>query len=334
MLRIPAAGDRTPPLLAPLKIPKPEELLADAAPKSDNRRRKKKSRHGESHAWDSSSGKTRHSRRDDRRQMYWMFAGGFTLFALIVAGVLMILHGGEKSRARTAPAPLAHSPVSADAEIQPTSDQAFLAVAEPMARKFLEATKIEDLLPLVNNPKLAEERMRRFYPDGKITSVGMSSFNTMADVTRGGHVFSVIVRTRDFEEKKLSFHENPEGFRVDWESWVGWSEMTWDDFRASKPAQPKLFRVNLSPVDYYNVAFTDDKKWMSYRLESPDGRQSVYGYAEVGSVLNSKLRQPADSKAVGMILALRFPENAASDNQVLIDRIIAEGWVLEKEETQ
>ena len=51
-------------------------------------------------------------------------------------------------------------------------------------------------------------------------------------------------------------------------------------------------------------------------------------------MLNSKLRPPPESKTVGMILALRFPENAASNNQVLIDRIITEGWVLEKEEPQ
>ena len=33
-----------------------------------------------------------------------------------------------------------------------------------------------------------------------------------------------------------------------------------------------------------------------------------------------------------MMLALKFPENATSHNQVIIEKFIAEGWVLETEE--
>jgi hypothetical protein len=161
----------------------------------------------------------------------------------------------------------------------------------------------------------------------------MSGFNTQSEVTRKGPIFSVNVRTRDYEEKTITFSETPEGVRIDWESWVGWSEMPWGAYLEAKPKEATVFRVNLSAVEYYNVAFTDDTKWKSYRLESPDGKHAIYGYAEVGSVLNAKLRPPPDIKSVGMILAVRFPENAASGNQVIIEKCIAEGWVLENEDS-
>lgn len=317
----------------PLKSSKPEEPATDAEHHHEGKRRRKKSRRGENHTWDSESGKTRRSFREDKRQMFWMLVGGATLLALILAGVLMTQLGGDKPVPAVRPPSVAKPNVGKPA-IHEISDADFLAAAEPMAKKFLEASGIADLLPLVRNPKLAEPRIRSHYPDGKIPALGMSSFNTASEVVRSGSVFSVVVRTRDFEEKALFFHETPEGFKIDWEAWAGWSEMPWPEFLASKPKQSKTFRVNLSVVDYYNVAFADDKKWTSYRLESPDGKHVVYGYAESDSMLNSKLRPPPDSKTVGMILALRFPENAASNNQVLIDHIVAEGWVLEKDESQ
>ncbi len=321
-------------MVVPLKTSQPEEVLAGVVPLSDNKRRKKKSRHSESHAWDSTSGKMRRSGRDEKRQMFWMLVGGATLFALIVAGVFMAQLGGDK------PAPPVSAPPAADSKANPAdspaaqkSDAALLAEAEPLTKKFLEATRIEDLLPLVRNPKLAEGRMRRQYPDGKLTAPGMSGFNTQSEVARKGPIFSVNVRTRDYEEKTITFAETPEGVRIDWESWVGWSEMPWGAFLDAKPKEATVFRVNLSAVEYYNVAFTDDTKWKSYRLESPDGKHAIYGYAEVGSVLNAKLRPPPDIKSVGMILAVRFPENAASGNQVIIEKCIAEGWVLENEDS-
>ena len=333
MLRIPAPGDRTPPLLMPLKSSKPEEPPSGAEPPSgENKRRKKKSRRGENHAWDSETGKRRMSGREDKRQMFWMLVGGATLLALILAGVLMTQLGGDKPVPPVRP--LVAKPNDAEPAVREVSDVDFLAAAEPMAKKFLEAGRIEDLVALVRNPKLAEPRIRSQYPDGKVPAPGMSSFNTASEVVRIGSVFSVGIRTRDFEEKVLFFHETPEGFKIDWEAWAGWSELPWAEFMASKTKQSKAFRVNLGVVEYYNVAFADDKKWTSYRLESPDGKHVVYGYAESDSVLNSKLRPPPESKVVGMILALRFPENAASNNQVLIDHIITEGWVLEKEESQ
>lgn len=266
--------------------------------------------------------------------MFWMLVGGGTLFALILAGVLMAILGGDQpaSPPTAKPAAVSATPESVAALAAQKSEAAFLAEAEPMTRKFLEATRIGEILPLVRNPEVTGERMKRFYPDEIIPAPGMAAFNTQSEVTQIGPITSLNVRTREFEEKKLSFVETPAGIRIDWESWVGWSEMPWEEFLASKPTEPKVFRLNLSSIEYYNTAFTDDKKWQSYRLLSPDGKHAIYGYAERGSVLNARLRPPPDSKQVAMMLSLKFPENAASNNQVIIEKCIIEGWVLETEE--
>jgi hypothetical protein len=324
LLKIPTPDDVTPPLVVPLP--------ASASGKGQKKRRKGKSRRRNDHDWENTDDESRESSRRTRCQMTWMLAGGVALFALIMTGVMMtMLNVGKAPPVVTLPAtelPTLPQENSADTTL---SDVDFLAAAEPLAEKFLSATSGADLLPLVRNPQTAEPRLRSMCPDGKIEAPGMSAFNTTREVVRHGRAMSVKVRTNDLDEKPLVFFMTPEGLKIDWESWAGWSEMPWDEFLATKPASGKLFRVWLSPVEYYNFAFADDLKWQSYLVESPDGEHAVYAYVERASVLDNRLRPLPDVNKTPLTVTLLFPENATSRNQVLVGRIVAEGWTLETE---
>jgi hypothetical protein len=337
MLRIPAAGDRPPPLVMTLRT----SVAEDPSPSPESghhgsRRRTKKSRHTDEHAWDRSSGGHRRSKHGEKRQMFWMLIGGAAMFALIVTGVLLVSRGRDApvpqvAESADAQAAAPNTPAAAQPAQPQWSEVEFLAVAEPLTRTFLEATRVEDLLPVVRNPGVAEARMRRVYPGGKIEPPGLTKFNTDSTVVRQGTITAVKVLTRAFDEKHLAFVDTPQGIKIDWESWAGWSDMTWSEFLASKPTAVRVFRVNLSPSDYYNFAFAADTKWQAYRLTSPDEGHAVYGYAEHGSAVSAKLPPPTDTQPVALMLALKFPDHATSANQVLIEKVIAEGWVLETE---
>lgn len=265
--------------------------------------------------------------------MFWMLAGGGTLFALVVAGVLKTMLGGNPPPPAVAAPAAAPPPVE---EVVPASTQLsdadFLAAAEPLAQAFLTAKTTEELLPLIRNPERAAPRIQSRFPDGKIQAPGLAAFNTKLDVTRQGAALSVLVRTDDMLEKKLAFVPTAEGLKIDWESWAAWSDMPWQEFLATKPEQATIFRVVLSPVEYYNFAFTDDRKWQSYRLVSPDGEHALYGYVERGSPLDLSMRLSPDAKQSELTLLLKFPPNANSHNQVLISQMLAEGWVLDTDQ--
>ena len=322
-----------------LKIPLPDDpqpaLVVPLTTESSGHVKKRKRRHGRSdrnteEQW--SRGGSNTGGRKESRQMFWMLAGGSTLFALVVAGVLKTMLGGN-------PPPEVAVPVAAPpppAEVVPASTQLsdadFLAAAEPLARAFLTAETTDELLPLVRNPETAGPRIQSRFPDGKFQAPGMAAFNTRLDVTRHGAALSVLVRTDDMLERQLTFIPTAEGLKIDWESWAGWSDMPWREFLATKPEQAKMFRVVLSPVEYYNFAFTDDRKWQSCRLVSPDGEHALYGYVERGSPLELSLRLSPDIKQADLTLLLKFPPNASSHNQVLITQMLAEGWVLDTDE--
>jgi hypothetical protein len=322
LLKVPLPDDATPPLVVP-------------PPSHDGKkkRRKSRSRRLAGHDWESTDDQTHQSSRRTRRQMTWMLAGGAALFALIVAGVMMImLDGGENIPVLPPPAVQLQLPPE-DAASAELSDVALLAAAEPLAGKFLSATSVADLLPLVRNPQTTEARLRSTYPDGKIQAPGLDAFNSTREVIRHGGAMTVKVRTRSLDEKPLTFFTTPEGLKIDWESWAGWSEMPWDEFLATKPVSKKLFRVWLSPVDYYNFAFSDEGKWRSYQLISPDEEHAVYGYVERGSAIDKLLIPSPDAAMTPFTVTLAFPANTTSRNQVIIGKFIAEGWTIETEES-
>lgn len=265
--------------------------------------------------------------------MRFFLAGGAILLVLIIGGVVASMNGGRRTGdiasiqpiapVEEGPKPLETGPVAETVR----SDVSVLAEAEPLAREFLEATTIEQILPLVRDPEAAEVHMRRFYPEGKVEAPGMAKFNSSGVVTMLGPFRSIMVTTRDFETKPLVFTDSPGEMKIDWEAWVGWSDMPWHEFRASKPSKGQVFRVHLSAVDYYNFDFKDDSKWQSYRLESPDQKHAIYGYVERGSTLDQRIRPNADTKSMALMLSLKFPEAVSSDDQVEIERFVNEGWV-------
>lgn len=263
--------------------------------------------------------------------MNLMLMGGATLFALILGWVFVSLNGGPQAVVSSdfGADPVAPAAVAEAGKPTRTArgDKEFLAEAEPMAGVFLNAATVDEILPLVRDPAVAEARIRDFYPDEKIKAAGLSYFNTQGNVLTLGEVRSVVIRTRDHEDRALAFVETPDGLKIDWESWVGWSEMPWESFLSSKPGTAHLFRVNLSPVEYYNFEFADESKWQSYRLESPDKEHAIYGYAPKGSVLSAKLRPEDESQKSALMLALKFPPVSSTSTQVEIESLRGDGWV-------
>jgi len=123
----------------------------------------------------------------------------------------------------------------------------------------------------------------------------------------------------------------PDGtFLIDWESFVGSSDIGWSDFKKQRPAEPKLFRVFANLDDYYSYEFEDAKKYLCLHLASPDGFYFIKGYCERGSTIEHLLSDLFASGPSRRALTLRlaFPENAKSDHCVRITGVVANRWLL------
>ena len=255
-------------------------------------------------------------------------AGGL-LFAAMISGLVLLMRDKapivadrEKSPKQEA-APLVTAVLPAASIREPLA----LSLAEPLTKQFLEAKTVNELLPIVRNPKVAEARMKEFYQGGRIQPAGLLKFNVSEAITTKGDQSSISVLTRDEGEKQICLVTTPEGMKVDWESWVGWSDIPWQKFLSTKPTTGHTFRVIVSPVDYYNFGFSDESKWKSYRLESPGMEHGLYGYVARDTELSKAIHLNADQDKAPFTLSLKFPLDSNSHNQVEIEKLICEGWV-------
>jgi len=322
ILRIPGADDSPPPLLAPVRVMESKDSDEESNTRIRKRRRGKKSKNNTTHTWEKHEG-SRH-RRSGKYSFLPLVAGVILLIAVIGALIFAL---------KPAPSAPVLKPTVLSASEKPQSvaagrsERNFLIEAEALAGKFLKARSVDEILPFVRDPAVAELRIRGWYSESVIDPSGLRDFNVNRMVETTGAVRSVYITTDDYITRQLFFVDTPEGVRIDWESWSGWSEMRWEDFTKTKPTEPKICRVLLQKSDYYNFAFKDEDKWQAYRLEAANGEIVLFGYIERGSQIDKNIANSTNQQNTPMILALKFPKKEVSRDQVIIDQFIGEGWV-------
>ncbi|MBK1882986.1 hypothetical protein JIN85_11205 [Luteolibacter pohnpeiensis] len=337
MLKIPTDGDVLPPLTLAAITEKATETSAAHLERRRKRGRGKKDV-DETPDWEKQPMMRSSKTSADSLKKYALAVGGvFAAAVVIIFG--MVLFRDKRPVVVASPvvaeiSKQADSPEEGGLEkvvlpkVMQQSQVSFLEEAEPIIRKFLSAKTVDEMLPFVRNPEVTEPRMRKFYQGGKIDAPGMALIKPIGDVSYRGKFASVMVRTRDQELRQLAFTRTDQGgLEIDWESYVGWSAMTWDEFLKTKPTEPQIFRVLVKQVEYYNFDFSDDLKWQSYSISSSDREHFVYGYTRKQTPLNSMMMPDNKKSTVAMMLALRFDPTNSSDNQVIVDRYITDGWV-------
>lgn len=342
MLRIPEEGEVGAPLMAPIhKV----GFSTEPEPKKKQRRSKRKRvKDSVIPAWEKNTNKEMGVGIDWLGMFKTTVLWG-SCFAVIVGCVFLFLKATEP-----APEPIVaevdpeagnviiETPVSLTAGLDEEdlvpkgllkrSETELLDLVEPLGRKFLEATTVAEILSLVGNPDEVALKIRRFHPDGKVAPLGFSGLSPYHQVVYKDDHAAVTFQTADLQTKPVVFTETDEGLKIDWECWVGWSELPWDEIISEKPTRPLLVRVYSTPVPYYNFEFSDESEWVSYRLVSPDDEQMIYGYAKRGSLIDERLRPENPKETRAVTLRISFPEGAISNSQVEIDQFLADGWVL------
>lgn len=345
MLRIPGAGEET----APLVLPQPpidstrnnKEYREDAQEKKRTRgKRKKKEQEAETPDWEASAGTWRSRKNQNGRTL--RTAALWTALVAAALGATFFFFKDRNAKAllenKTKQEEITISPLLLPDEeleepiklpkIMRRSQAEFLSLARPKAESFLAATTVDQILPLVRDSEKMRAKLFEYYSHSKLRPTAISKFNASGQVSYKDSFAAVSMLTTDFELIQLAFFDGKDGLKIDWESWVGWSELPWDKLIESKPQKPTLIRTKLRTVDYYNFGFSDDSKWRAYRLSSPDGAHTLYGYTERDSLIDERLRPPERSASVAVTLKIRFPEGEENRNQVIIQDIVSDGWVL------
>lgn len=205
--------------------------------------------------------------------------------------------------------------------------------AEATLKKYLTTSDWRERLPFVYDPERVKPLMQQFYEKQKYKDPKIGTLLNRGRYRLNGteilHFSYSCSRPGDILE--LALRRNGDGdFVLDWTSFVGFSELSWQEFKQHRPTSSFLFRTYASSSDYYNYEFTDEKKYLSVSLLSPDGQINIHGYCERDSEVGRSLaRLLGRTQAMsGIIVKLAFPEKAESNRCVLITQLISDRWLL------
>ncbi len=212
--------------------------------------------------------------------------------------------------------------------------------------RFLAADTVDKLAAEVRHPEVTRPRMERYYAATPLKARKKRSESQSWNEIRigDGEFIRASWELDDFRIYTITLElTSGSAPKVDWESFVNWSELPWKDFLKSPPEQSINYRVTatISDKDQYYNYFSKGRELdlLCFKLEDPEKYGSCWAYcdkdSEVASTLLIQLKSArrqglvnAEGKtAITCILRLRFPPEGMKSNQVLIEKFINDSWV-------
>jgi hypothetical protein len=84
--------------------------------------------------------------------------------------------------------------------------------------------------------------------------------------------------------------EGGDGPKVDWDAYARHGSASWEDLSSGK-ARRATVRVFCEPSSERPAPFGDQSKWTCFRMSSPDLPQAALGFAQVGTLRESMMKQ-------------------------------------------
>ena len=199
--------------------------------------------------------------------------------------------------------------------------------------EFLNSDDIEAKIKLSRSSERVIPLMRKYYQnydDGPIAFRRISSAGEEGTGIIDGF-YLIKVSFPDFSILPVILAFENDRIVVDWESFVGYSEITLSEFISKKPRNSTLMRLNATSDNYFNYQFQEDIYRCLY-LRNPEDTEAVYGYIERGSRADDQLSRIIESEQSIRFLTLKiqYPKKLGGKNQVIIDEILTSGWLIKE----
>ncbi|MEZ5302193.1 MAG: hypothetical protein R3F11_16375 [Verrucomicrobiales bacterium] len=200
---------------------------------------------------------------------------------------------------------------------------------------FFAAKSPRERAAFVRQPGNALPRMNTFYGVPENQHPGFSQVETYRRLdTPGRDVVEVEIVFQDFSRKAAVLEFTADGYRLDWESMVGYDVMDWGDFRFKRPGAPRTFRIQAAKSDFYSGPYSDPGEYACFALSKPEVGGLVFGYLRRSDPeLAPFLAATKDSgdEAIPVRLTLQFPQGDKAQDalptQVEVVGFEGLGWI-------
>ena len=236
------------------------------------------------------------------------------------------------------------APVVARAVVPPAEERSATELTEMFveaSRAFLTAPDGESALRLVREPERVGAAFRAWYGPEKPWKPLELSDEALAegDVQLLGKIAAGKLPLTNFETVLMAGELKEGRYLIDWESFSGWGERTWDAFMTERPKAPVLMRVvvKLGPTtDYFGQDFTDSEAYQCYQVSDAAADHVLSGYVVKNGSVDAALQQalivPGERSRKALVchavVRLRYPEGSTNSRQVEIVEFVEKGWML------
>lgn len=267
-----------------------------------------------------------------RRPVPW---GWFALIGLLIFwAVVWSLSSVEKADPKAVQIRSGAASALVDEEREEREAAQLIGRLDKTLRAFANVTSVESLSRLIRQPGRVTPLMRRYYADRPVYPGPLRSIKSLNPLTVGNRgnfwVASVALGEGTLHGVVLEIREDGEP-RIDWETFVCYQPMDWDDFARQRPVGNALdFRVFVERDHFYSHEFADSNQWVSFRLTALNAEETLFGYARVGSPIAQELLRlfgQGEGRQVALILRLGVPEGLRSRNGVVIEKLVCERWI-------
>jgi len=205
---------------------------------------------------------------------------------------------------------------------------------DALLRSFHNASSIEAMLPLVRDPERVRPLMENHYGRNPVPLVRLRSIRSLNPLTIGlsTKFWVASVTQSDDIAKNILIEIDDDGKPlIDWETYVCYQPMPWDDYATQRPTGVSLdFRVVARPDSFFSHEFSSASQWLCLQLNAPGSMEFLYGYAsaesEVAAQIANLIHQNGDNET-SMILRLLIPENLQSKRGVIVEKLVSTQWL-------
>lgn len=325
--------------------------------RSSGRRRVRGQREVKRHTpeWEQETEASHVSSEEGSSPVPWFVGGGLLGLTIVAVGAWLVMGATDNNKVATDEAVtdqwVPDNTVAAvdNAEPERTDEEqelhdqvkefidtgsSILEESETVIKKFLAVKNVEDFRSLIRDPEKVMPRIEAWYKERPLgeTKVKEVGYGDQASVS--GNLGMINILMNDYSTKQMAIEKTQKGYKVDWESWVGWTEMAWEQLFEKRPEEPQIVLVRCVIDTYYNRQFNDDKKWIAVKMSNPQFDRTLYGYVDREDPKLIRFVRDIRNGGGATRLKIRYPENALADNQVIITEYISNGWVTSAEETE
>jgi len=191
------------------------------------------------------------------------------------------------------------------------------------------AETVDELLKYCRETEGLRAKMVKFYKGEKVASKKIKDITRSTNYGRKPGFITYKAETTDYDVEQGVIEYREGIFKLDWESYTAYSEMSWKDLKRLKPTEPVVLRFVVKEGNYYNNDFKDEKKWQSIALENPHEKEEVlHGYVKKDSAVEQEVTNFGMSKdGYAVTVKAHYPEGATSDNQIIISELVNDSWI-------